>query len=109
MERRVTRIAGVRPSEIEGVYAWLLALAGRREEARAACNGSVRVTGAGCRPSRPRLRRSRSWAITRPPSGSSVRRWPNTIHGCGIPASFRYDKLRQDPRVAAMLAPLETW
>ena len=73
----------------------------QRAAARRAC---ARRSAGGCRPSAPGPRRWRSWATTRRRSRSSARRSPGTMSGwCSFPACCSYDRLRKDPRAAAML------
>jgi eukaryotic-like serine/threonine-protein kinase len=109
MEHHVALLPPGRPEEIHGMLAYGYALAGRTKESRAVLEsmraqsgGRIPATGAtaaaleelGDREAAVALLgdaivRHDSWLAT-------FSRWP------------RYDKLRKDPRVAAMLARLET-
>ena len=109
VERRVSRLAGVRPSEVESVHAWLLAVAGRRDDARATLQ-RLRARHGG------RLPPVAAAAAALEELGDheaavSLLTEAVSRHDPWLWYSrkSRYDKLRKDPRVAALLAPLENW
>ena len=107
MEQRASRVAGVRPSEVASVQAWMLAYAGRKAEARAVLQ---------------RLRAQHDGRL--PPVAAAAAAIEELgDHEAAVALmteavakhdpwlwysrKFRYDKLRKDPRVATLLAPLE--
>jgi Tfp pilus assembly protein PilF len=109
MEKRASRLEGVRPSEIGSVHAWMLAVAGRSADARAVLD-RLRVRFGG------RLPPVAAAAAALEELGdheAAVALMTEAVaqHDPWLWYSrkSRYDKLRKDPRVAALLAPLESW
>jgi serine/threonine-protein kinase len=109
MDRRALSISGVRPSEVEGVHAWMLARAGRTTDARTALErlrashgGRLPPTAAVASALEELGEHEAAVAVLR----DAVRRNDPWLW---YSRKERYDRLREDPRAAALLAPLETW
>jgi serine/threonine-protein kinase len=109
MERRVVGLAGVRPSEVEGVYAWLLARGGRTTDARSvlqrlsAAHGG-RLPPVGVVAAALEVLGDHEAAVAL--LDEAVRQHDPWLW---YSRKERYDRLRADSRVAALLAPLEAW
>ena len=109
LERHVAVLPAGRPEETHGILAYAYALAGRAKDARAALEsmrtrsgGRVPATGATAAALEALGDHEAAVALL---TEAIARRdsWLETFS-----RSPRYDKLRKDPRVASMLAKLET-
>jgi tetratricopeptide (TPR) repeat protein len=109
MERRALGLSGVRSTEVAGVYAWMLASRGRTADARAVLD-RLRAENGGRMPPTAvvaavlEVLGDHEAAVT--VLGDAVLRHDPWLW---YSRKERYDAMRADPRVAAMLAPLETW
>ncbi len=108
MEKRVKTVPGVRRSELDGVHAWLLAVAERNAEARALLE-QLRVRSGG------RLPPVASVASALDALGDSDAAVALLAEAAAhhdpwlwLARTIRFDRLRKDPRVTALLAPFET-
>ncbi len=109
MDRRVIVLSGVRPTEVDGVYVWMLARGGRPADARAvlarlraAHGGRLPPVGAVAVALEQLGDHEDAVALL----GEAVARHDPWLW---YSRKERYDRLRADPRVAALLAPLEVW
>jgi serine/threonine-protein kinase len=109
MEERVVGLAGVRPAEVAGVYAWMLARAGQTASARtvldrlrAAHGGRLPPVGVVAAALEVLGDHEAAVALL----SEAIRRHDPWLW---YSRKERYDRLRADPRVAALLAPLEEW
>ncbi|HEY7682268.1 MAG TPA: protein kinase [Gemmatimonadales bacterium] len=109
MERRIRDLSGVRPTEVEGVYAWILAHGGRTADARAVV-ARLRAAHGGRLPpvaaAAAALEELGDHEAAVELLGNAVRHHDPWLW---YSRKERYDRLRADPRVAALLAPLEAW
>jgi serine/threonine-protein kinase len=109
MERRAVGLSGVRPTEVDGVYAWMLASRGRTADARAVLDRLRAASGGRLPPvavvaAALEMLGDHEAAVTL--LGDAVRRHDPWLW---YSRKERYDPMRADPRVAALLAPLEAW
>ncbi len=107
MERHVVGLAGVRPSELEGVLAWMLASAGRIQDSRqvlqrlrAGHGGRLPPVGTVAVALEQLGDHEAAVALL----GEAVARHDPWLW---YSRKQQYDRLRADPRAAALLAPLE--
>jgi serine/threonine-protein kinase len=109
MERRAIGLSGVRSTEVDGVYAWMLASRGRTADARAVLDRLRGENGGRMPPvavaaAALEVLGDHEAAIT--VLGDAVGRHDPWLW---YSRKERYDRLRADPRAAALLAPLEAW
>jgi tetratricopeptide (TPR) repeat protein len=109
LERQVALLPAGRPEEAHGMLAYAYALAGKAEEARAMLDamrvragGRLPATGATAAALEELGDHEAAVALL----GAAIAR--HDVWLVQFPRSWRYDKLRKDPRAAALLARLET-
>ena len=109
LERQVALLSAGRPEEAHGMLAYAYALAGQAREARAMLDtmrvragGRLPATGATAAALEELGDHEAAVALL----GEAIAR--HDVWLVQFPRSLRYDKLRKDPRAAALLAKLET-
>ncbi len=109
LERHVAQLPPGRPDETHGTYAYALAVAGRTREARAMLD-TIRVRSGGKLPATGAVAAALEELGDHEAAvellGRAIERHDTWL--VQFPQVARYDKLRKDPRAAAMLAKLKT-
>ncbi len=109
LERHVALLPPGRPEEVHGTYAYALAVAGRVKEARAMVD-TIRARSGGTLPATgavaAALEELGDHAAAVDLLGRAIERHDTWL--VQFPMVARYDRLRRDPRAAALLARLGT-